>query len=81
VNGDMWRAVSFDDNITFEKGELAVIEKVEGAHVVIRQIEKQKKNENEQAEKPFVDSNSDEDKGIDKDERNEDDETDSQPQD
>ena len=81
INGDMWRAVSFDDNITFEKGELAVIEKVEGAHVVIRQIEKQKKNENEQAEKPFVDSNSDEDKGIDKDERNEDDETDSQPQD
>jgi len=43
VNGDMWRAVSFDDNITFEKGELAVIEKVEGAHVVIRQIENRRR--------------------------------------
>ncbi len=77
VNGDMWRAVSFDDNITFEKGELVVIEKVEGAHVVIKQIERQKKSENGQAKEPFADSDSNESKGMDEDERNEDDATDS----
>ncbi|MEN3043467.1 MAG: NfeD family protein, partial [Fervidobacterium sp.] len=31
VGGDMWRAVSFDDKVTFEQGEFVVIEKVEGA--------------------------------------------------
>ncbi|MCX7654195.1 MAG: NfeD family protein [Fervidobacterium sp.] len=42
VGGDMWRAVSFDDKVTFEQGEFVVIEKVEGAHVVVKpKIEKQ----------------------------------------
>ncbi|MFN6992496.1 MAG: NfeD family protein [Fervidobacterium sp.] len=36
VSGDMWRAVSYDDNVTFENGEYVIIEKVEGAHVVVR---------------------------------------------
>lgn len=36
VGGDMWRAVSFDDKVTFEQGEFVVIEKVEGAHVVVK---------------------------------------------
>ncbi len=36
VNGDMWRAVSIDDDVSFEKGEYVIIEKVEGAHVVVK---------------------------------------------
>jgi len=72
VNGDMWRAVSFDDNITFEKGELVVIEKVEGAHVVIKQVERQKKNEQ---------NDSTESKDMDNGERNEENPTDSDSRD
>lgn len=36
VSGDMWRAVSYDDNVTFENGEYVIIEKVEGAHVIVK---------------------------------------------
>jgi len=68
----MWRAVSFDDNITFEKGELVVIEKVEGAHVVIKQVERQKKNEQ---------NDSTESKDMDNGERNEENPTDSDSRD
>jgi len=56
VNGDMWRATSFDDNVTFEKGAIVRIEGVEGAHVVIKPIEKQRNVESGEAEKPSPDS-------------------------
>ncbi|MGQ9856880.1 MAG: NfeD family protein [Fervidobacterium sp.] len=36
VNGDMWRAVSIEDHITISEGAKVIIEKVEGAHVVVR---------------------------------------------
>ncbi len=37
VNGDMWRAVSVDDEV-IEKGEKVRIVKVEGAHVVVERV-------------------------------------------
>ncbi|MGB9615661.1 MAG: NfeD family protein [Fervidobacterium sp.] len=36
VSGDLWRAVSHDDDVTFEQGEFVIIERVEGAHVVVK---------------------------------------------
>lgn len=47
VGGDMWRAISCDDNIIFEKGEFVIIEKVEGAHVVVKT--KSEKTEEQQS--------------------------------
>ena len=38
VSGDMWRAVAKDDDITILEGEKVIIEKVEGAHVVVRPV-------------------------------------------
>lgn len=45
VNGDMWRAVSFDDNVTFEQGDYVIIDRVEGAHVVVKPKEIEKTDE------------------------------------
>lgn len=36
ISGDMWRATSYDDSVTFEIGEYVIIEKVEGAHIVVK---------------------------------------------
>ncbi len=36
VNGDMWRAVSIEDHIIINECAKVIIEKVEGAHVVVR---------------------------------------------
>lgn len=40
VSGDMWRAVSLDDDMVFEKGDRVTIEKIEGAHAVVKPFEK-----------------------------------------
>jgi len=45
VSGDMWRAVSVDD-VVIQSGEKVIIEKVEGAHVVVRPVFKPKEFEN-----------------------------------
>jgi len=45
VSGDMWRAVSVDD-VVIQSGEKVIIEKVEGAHVVVRPLFKPKEFEN-----------------------------------
>jgi membrane protein implicated in regulation of membrane protease activity len=39
VNGDTWRAFSYDDEIKIKKGEHVKILKVEGAHLVVERIE------------------------------------------
>jgi membrane protein implicated in regulation of membrane protease activity len=46
VSGDMWRAVSVDDDVVIQSGEKVIIEKVEGAHVVVRPLFKPKEFEN-----------------------------------
>ncbi|KAF2957441.1 hypothetical protein AS159_07130 [Thermotoga sp. Ku-13t] len=40
VNGEIWRAYSESDDTTIEEGEKVTILKVEGAHVVVRKIER-----------------------------------------
>ncbi len=47
IGGDMWRAISYDDDVTFEQGEFVIIEKVEGAHVVVKP--KSEKTEEQQS--------------------------------
>ncbi|AMW32638.1 Membrane protein implicated in regulation of membrane protease activity [Fervidobacterium changbaicum] len=46
VSGDMWRAMSYDDDIVIPQGEKVVIEKVEGAHVVVKPLRKTSDLEN-----------------------------------
>ncbi|MGB9789718.1 NfeD family protein [Thermotoga caldifontis] len=40
VNGEIWRAYSESDDTTIEEGQKVTILKVEGAHVVVRKIER-----------------------------------------
>ncbi|WP_372590099.1 NfeD family protein [Fervidobacterium thailandense] len=50
VNGDMWRAMADDDDAQYEKGQKVVILKVEGAHVVVKSVEKQTTEETTQGQ-------------------------------
>lgn len=40
VKGEIWRAYSDSDEVTIEEGQKVTILKVEGAHVVVRKIER-----------------------------------------
>jgi len=46
ISGDMWRAVSVNDDVVIPSGEKVIIEKVEGAHVIVRPAFKPKEFEN-----------------------------------
>ncbi|WP_448374752.1 NfeD family protein [Fervidobacterium sp.] len=45
VSGDMWRAVASDDELVINDGEKVIIERVEGAHVVVRPLRREEQKE------------------------------------
>jgi len=50
VSGDMWRAVSTDDEMVIDVGEKVIVERVEGAHVVVRPLRREEQKEDSVSE-------------------------------